>query len=661
MKTPPLLMAAALLFWGWQTGQLAVGVLLALVLEGARFVSTRFEWSTQEFNRIWNLCLLGALTFLVILYVSQKGLGLIFALLQWAPLILFPLVAAQLYSVEGKIPAQAFRIFYRAEKDTDGSQNRVAVLYPYVCLCLISASAVSEKNEWFYWAMGLLCAWALWRARSPRYSRGTWAAAMGLILLAGFWGSQGFFQLRSYVDSQVIDWLSRRFQGDLDPFKTRTAIGDIAELKRDDTILYHVDYEKGRLRQILLPQSSYNIYRESSWYAAGSEFKSLTTQTGTGWSFETGIEPEKVIRISMGLTGGKGLLLAPNAAFHFEDLPVQYMQYSPMGAVRVEKGPGFVNYRASVHPAVSRNGAPTERDLKVPDALQPVLRKIAENLRLASRTDEEAVQTVNDYFENNFTYSLDLKSGESGVPPLVDFLTRTRSGHCEYFATAAVLLLRQAGIPARYTFGYSANEYNWLQDDLVVRARDAHAWAIAWVNGRWRNVDATPPAWIKRQKENASSLESLFDVGSQIGFLFSKFRWGEQSEDLQTYLLMILIPPVVFLVWRIYSRTRRADRTAGAGNGEADGVPAAPQDFKLIEGRLNRLGFVREEWETYSRWLRRIQRENPEVPVGGLEIAIALYSRKRFDPQGLTSKEEALLQTEIRAWLQTAQSMGTEN
>ncbi|MBT8330725.1 MAG: transglutaminase-like domain-containing protein, partial [Deltaproteobacteria bacterium] len=36
-----------------------------------------------------------------------------------------------------------------------------------------------------------------------------------------------------------------------------------------------------------------------------------------------------------------------------------------------------------------------------------------------------------------------------------NFLTRSRSGHCEYFATATVLLLRQAGIPARYARGYS--------------------------------------------------------------------------------------------------------------------------------------------------------------------------------------------------------------
>jgi len=67
------------------------------------------------------------------------------------------------------------------------------------------------------------------------------------------------------------------------------------------------------------------------------------------------------------------------------------------------------------------------------------------------------------------------------------------------------------------------------------------------------------------------------------------------------------------------------------------------------------LGFTREEWETYSRWLRRIHREHPEAPINGLAEAIALHSRQRFDPQGLTSEEDARLKTEIKSWLQTPQ------
>ena len=58
------------------------------------------------------------------------------------------------------------------------------------------------------------------------------------------------------------------------------------------------------------------------------------------------------------------------------------------------------------------------------------------------------------------------------------FLLRTRSGHCEYFATATVLLLRQLGIPARYAVGYAVHEATGRK--YVVRQRDAHAWCLVW-------------------------------------------------------------------------------------------------------------------------------------------------------------------------------------
>src|SRR5687768_3950164 len=56
VNTPPMLVCAALLFWGWQTGLLPVAVVLACVLEGSRFSKVRWQFSQADLNRIWNLC-----------------------------------------------------------------------------------------------------------------------------------------------------------------------------------------------------------------------------------------------------------------------------------------------------------------------------------------------------------------------------------------------------------------------------------------------------------------------------------------------------------------------------------------------------------------------------------------------------------------------------
>ena len=44
MKPPPFLLGAALLFWGWQTGFLVYGAAMAVVLESAQWIKTRWEF-----------------------------------------------------------------------------------------------------------------------------------------------------------------------------------------------------------------------------------------------------------------------------------------------------------------------------------------------------------------------------------------------------------------------------------------------------------------------------------------------------------------------------------------------------------------------------------------------------------------------------------------
>jgi len=75
--------------------------------------------------------------------------------------------------------------------------------------------------------------------------------------------------------------------------------------------------------------------------------------------------------------------------------------------------------------------------------------------------------------------------------PLSDFILNHRAAHCEYFASAMVVLARAVGVPARFVTGYYAHEREGSH--TVVRARDAHAWAECWIDGTgWITVDATP-------------------------------------------------------------------------------------------------------------------------------------------------------------------------
>lgn len=71
------------------------------------------------------------------------------------------------------------------------------------------------------------------------------------------------------------------------------------------------------------------------------------------------------------------------------------------------------------------------------------------------------------------------------------FLFESRQGYCVHFATAATLLFRAAGVPARYAEGYAvpAGEEGWVD----VPDSNAHAWVEIYLGGLgWVPVEVTP-------------------------------------------------------------------------------------------------------------------------------------------------------------------------
>ncbi len=72
------------------------------------------------------------------------------------------------------------------------------------------------------------------------------------------------------------------------------------------------------------------------------------------------------------------------------------------------------------------------------------------------------------------------------------FVFDSRRGFCEHYAYAFVVMMRMAGIPARVVGGYLGGEYNPVNNTVIVRQFDAHAWAEVWLAGEgWRRVDPT--------------------------------------------------------------------------------------------------------------------------------------------------------------------------
>ncbi|MFQ7452488.1 MAG: transglutaminase-like domain-containing protein [Flavonifractor plautii] len=71
------------------------------------------------------------------------------------------------------------------------------------------------------------------------------------------------------------------------------------------------------------------------------------------------------------------------------------------------------------------------------------------------------------------------------------FLTESHRGYCMHFASAAVLLLRSMGVPARYVSGFVADVP--ASGRVNVPDSAAHAWVEVYIDGYgWEPVEVTP-------------------------------------------------------------------------------------------------------------------------------------------------------------------------
>ena len=131
-------------------------------------------------------------------------------------------------------------------------------------------------------------------------------------------------------------------------------------------------------------------------------------------------------------------------------------------------------------------------ELALPTDANPRSRARVSVLRQDYADDAALINAVLGWFRNEpFYYTLS-PTPIRGADFVDQFLFEQRRGFCEHYAYAFVVLMRQAGIPARIVGGYQGGELNPETGTVVVRQLDAHAWAEVWLAGQgWVRVDPT--------------------------------------------------------------------------------------------------------------------------------------------------------------------------
>ena len=278
-------------------------------------------------------------------------------------------------------------------------------------------------------------------------------------------------------------------------------------------------------------------------------------------------------------------------------------------------------------------------------ALESTVRGLARQIFAGADSVDDRIRAVESYFRANYRYELDGQA-PSRRDMVEHFLSERDSGHCELFASASVLLLREAGIPARYATGVVVRERNEVGEYWVGRDRDAHAWCEAWDDdaGRWAIVESTPSAGVP-QTQAESGLSELFDAIRQRLKSWQRALAARDVEDdlfagvdfltrTSTLLTTGLIAGVLALVLRLRRRSVETDPR----------LAALHRMRAAIERRLMRHGYVRRPSETVRGFARRLA-ESEHPPHREAAAWLESYARVRYraeDSDELTTQHRAL-------------------
>ncbi len=204
------------------------------------------------------------------------------------------------------------------------------------------------------------------------------------------------------------------------------------------------------------------------------------------------------------------------------------------GGVQVPVIPHTFRHRDVVN---DRQFAQEMQLLRVFDAmhfprLKAIADEIAAGVRAKGGSRADVARALRDHFlsDGNYTYTLQLSRIErdSSLDPIEDFVANHRTGHCEYYASALVMMLRSQDIPARLIVGFRCDDYNLIGGYYQVRQRHAHAWAEAFLEpddvprelppdsdlgpyGGWLRLDATPGSDLDGTSQFDRTLTNVVD------------------------------------------------------------------------------------------------------------------------------------------------------
>ncbi len=633
------------------TGRPLIGIPLALMIECEHWTKLRWDFTPEATGRAWQITVLMIVFSSVFIFLDTNAYVALPSILSWMPVLLLPMQFVQSFGLHESLPLNTFSFLARHRRQRNLRFGLTEALIHihfgnvYFVAAMVASTLGSQANWWpFLPGIIILTGWLLLSvSRSRPISLLISLIIAGGIAVGGQIGInklQDFLQFGAYQRDSGL------------PNSKTTMIGQPGPIIQSADIVWRLRLEGKSPPPKLLKTASYNDYHIGTWKTmvpGGVEFKDLDTRLHQQVPYYllagnlTEADQFKAVSDSLSRFKLRGsatketpMPLTGDAA-SLRDFEVDGIERNELGSARVFPTHSVIDGSVLWGGENDPESAPfSKEDLAIPFSEKETLKAVIETLKLDQQPSlEEKLGVLHRWFQKEFSYTRNPTIRASSYvakkpTAMTQFLTTTRAGHCEYFASAAALLLRQAGIPTRYTIGYSVLERDAKRQEYVIRGTHGHAWCRVWdtKSSRWIDFDTTPSGWGDMVSMQNSWIQSLNDTVQRLREDF--FLWRSQPSNrlavtlVMSFIGLCLISFIASKLWR----SKRRVVTSKKSNIFEGTVVQTP--LNALEPQVAKHLGSRPVGQPLAAWLKRLK--SAQLDASLLDEAIEIHQRLRFDP-----------------------------
>lgn len=243
---------------------------------------------------------------------------------------------------------------------------------------------------------------------------------------------------------------------------------------------------------------------------------------------------------------------------------------------------------------------------------------------------------VRSWLNERCRYSADA-AASAGADPVLYFLNESHAGNNTQFASAAVLLCRMVGLPARYVVGYAAPQglFTAAGDGsfrAVLQDDNAHAWAEIYLAGQgWTPLEVTPgmAAELTEGELATDAVQAGQDAADSDTPLPARQEGDSPAEAPQCAPLLWVLPTVLLLVALALALLRRTRRTP---------LQTVQAEFCALHRKMRRCGLAAEVSSDEAAFAEFLQSHCPQTDRKTVQHLLDTVQAAQFAPEPCTAE-----------------------